>query len=154
MKILILSDTHGEISAAERIIRWEKPDQVIHLGDCIRDAEDLERPFPYLPICKVPGNNDWFTDCPKEKTVRFGDTNVFLCHGHTTGVKGGTHLQITRALQTGATVSLFGHTHTPYLEEESGVLLINPGSITYKGTYALLWILPGEKPKAEIKYDR
>lgn len=154
MKILILSDTHGETSAAERIIRAEKPDQVIHLGDCFRDAEDLDRSFPYLPICKVPGNNDWFTDSPKEKTVRFGDTNVFLCHGHTTGVKGSLHLQITRALQTDAKISLFGHTHSPYLEEESGVLLINPGSITYSDTYAVLTLVPGKPPEAEIKYDR
>ena len=154
MKILILSDTHGEITAAERIIRAEKPDQVIHLGDCMRDAEDLDRIFPYLPICKVPGNNDWFSDTPKEKTVSFGDTHVFLCHGHTTGVKSGLHLQISRTLQTGAAVSLFGHTHRPLLEEDGGILILNPGSLTYSHTYAILTLSPGSKPLGEIKEDR
>lgn len=154
MNILIVSDTHGEISATEQIIRREKPDHVIHLGDCIRDAENLDRSFPYLPICKVPGNNDWFTDSPKEKTVTLGGTAVFLCHGHTTGVKYGLQAQITRTLQYGAAVSLFGHTHSPYLGEENGILLINPGSVTYTGTYAILTLTPGEKPRAEIRYDR
>ena len=76
MKILILSDTHGETSAAEALIRREHPDHVIHLGDCLRDAEDLTRRFPILPICAVPGNNDWFTDEPKEKAIRLGGTGI------------------------------------------------------------------------------
>lgn len=153
MKILILSDTHGETSAAVELIRSEKPDHVIHLGDCLRDAEDLARRFPILPICKVPGNNDWFTDEEKEKTIRLADTGIFLCHGHTTGVKGGISLQLGRALQKGCTVSLFGHTHTPYLEERDGVLLLNPGSLTYGKTYAVLTLKHGEPPKAELKED-
>jgi len=154
LKILILSDTHGETSAAQRIIRSEAPDHVIHLGDCCRDAEELDRDFPYLPICRVAGNNDWFSDEAKEKNVRLGDVNIFLCHGHTTGVKSGLDLQTVRALQTGATVSLFGHTHSPYLREDGGILLLNPGSITYSDTYAILTLLPGQRPRAEIKYDR
>lgn len=153
MKILVLSDTHGEISAAARLIKTEAPDQVIHLGDCLRDAEDLSNHFPSLPICKVPGNNDWFTDEAKEKAVPMGGARIFLCHGHTTGVKGGLHLQAARALQHNCTVSLFGHTHRPYLEENNGVLLLNPGSLTYSGTYAILTLHPGQMPSAELKND-
>lgn len=153
MKILVISDTHGEISAATRLIKNEAPDQVIHLGDCIRDAEELADLFPVLPICRVPGNNDWFTDEAKEKVLRLGGTGIFLCHGHTTGVKGGLYLQIAKALKSCCTVSLFGHTHSPYLEEQDGILLLNPGSVTYSDTYAILTVRPGEKPTAEIKYD-
>lgn len=153
MKVLVISDTHGDISAAERIIRREKANYVIHLGDCLRDAEDLERIFPYLPICKVPGNNDWFTDCPKEKAIFLEGTSLFLCHGHTTGVKGSLHLQTTKALQSGCTVSLFGHTHSPYLREDGGILLMNPGSLTYGGSYGILTLSAGDQPKAELKRD-
>lgn len=153
MKILILSDTHGEISAAQQIIAKERPHHVIHLGDCLRDAEDLERAFPMLPICKVPGNNDWFTEEPKEKVITLCGTNIFLCHGHTTGVKGGYSLQAARALRQQCTVSLFGHTHREVLEEADGFILLNPGSITYGGTYGILTISPGEAPKAELKTD-
>lgn len=154
MKILVLSDTHGETSAAVRIIRNEKPQHVIHLGDCVRDAEDLARSFPYLPICSVAGNNDFFCDVPKEKIIFLEGHSLFLCHGHTTGVKGGNlHLQITRALQGGCRVSLFGHTHSPYLKEENGVLLLNPGSLTFGDHYAVLTLNPNEFPSAELKQD-
>ncbi|MBO5214109.1 MAG: metallophosphoesterase [Clostridia bacterium] len=153
MKILILSDTHGEISAAERIIRRENPNHVIHLGDCLRDAEELSHLFPVLPICKIPGNNDWFSDEAKEKVIFLGETKIFLCHGHTTGVKSGLDVQWAKAKKADCNVSLFGHTHRPFLEERDGVLLLNPGSVTYGGTYALLTLSPKEPPKAEIKYD-
>lgn len=153
MKILILSDTHGELSEAELVIRTEKPNHVIHLGDCLRDAEDLSRIFPILPICKVPGNNDWHTDEVKEKIIVLGGTKIFLCHGHTTGVKNGLDVQWFKAHQSDCTVSLFGHTHRPFCEERDGILLLNPGSVTYGGTYALLTLSPGERPKAEIKYN-
>lgn len=123
------------------------------MGDCIRDAEDLSREFPTLPICTVPGNNDWFSDVAKEKTIRLGDTNIFLCHGHTTGVKSGTDVQLAKALRQNCTVSLFGHTHSPYLHRQEGVLLINPGSLTYGGTYAILTLRTGEEPQGEMKSD-
>ncbi len=153
MKILVLSDTHGEISGAVRVIRKEKPDHVIHLGDCVRDAEDLAREFPILPICKVPGNNDWFTEEPKEKVLRLADTSIFLCHGHTTGVKSGTDVQLAKTLQKGCAVSLYGHTHSPQLRERDGVLFLNPGSLTFGDTYAILTLTPGRPPAGEIKTD-
>ncbi len=153
MKILVLSDTHGETAAAQRILSEQSPDQVIHLGDCLRDAEHLAQNFPFLPICTVPGNNDWFTDVAKEKILHLNGTNLFLCHGHTTGVKGSLQLQITRTLQAGCTVSLFGHTHSPYLAEQNGILLLNPGSLTFGGSYGILTLTPGEPPKAYLKND-
>lgn len=153
MKILIISDTHGETSGAERLIMKERPDHVIHLGDCIRDAEELSNRFPTLPICKVPGNNDWFTDEMKEKVIFLGSVKIFLCHGHTTGVKGGLDVQTAKAIRQNCAVSLFGHTHSPYLEERDGILLLNPGSVTYGGSYALLTLKPGEHPEGELKYD-
>lgn len=153
MKILIISDTHGETSGAERLIIKERPDHVIHLGDLFRDAEEIANRFPTLPICKVPGNNDWFTEEPKEKVIGLGGVKIFLCHGHTTGVKNGLDIQTAKAMRQNCTVSLFGHTHSPFLEEREGVLLLNPGSVTYGGTYALLTLLPGQDPEGELKYD-
>lgn len=151
MKIFILSDTHGETERAVEAIRREKPDQIIHLGDCLRDAEELERSIPYTPLCSVPGNNDWFFDAPKEKVISLGGIKIFLCHGHTTRVKYGLDLQVYRALQAGCAVSLFGHTHRPLLEEQREILLLNPGSAADTKTYAILTLTPGQKPFGEIK---
>ena len=41
MNILVLSDSHGNISNMEEAVEREKPDMILHLGDCWRDAERL-----------------------------------------------------------------------------------------------------------------
>ena len=41
MKILVLSDSHGNISNMEAAVEREQPRMILHLGDCWRDAERL-----------------------------------------------------------------------------------------------------------------
>ena len=60
----------------------------------------------------------------------------------------GTLLLLPLLLQRAA--ALFGHTHVPVNRTEEGVLLLNPGSIGYGGTYALLTEKDG-KLSAELK---
>ena len=54
MKILVFSDSHRFLSGMVQAIEEEKPDQVIHLGDLMGDAEELSWRFQTLPICMVP----------------------------------------------------------------------------------------------------
>lgn len=35
MNILVLSDSHGNISNMEEAVEREKPDMILHLGDCL-----------------------------------------------------------------------------------------------------------------------
>ena len=56
MKYLVLSDSHGNVDNMARAVECEKPDGIIHLGDCWRDAEELHELFPRLPLEQVPGN--------------------------------------------------------------------------------------------------
>ena len=58
MKYLVLSDSHGNVDNMARAVEREKPDGIIHLGDCWRDAEELHELFPRLPLEQVPGNCD------------------------------------------------------------------------------------------------
>ena len=39
MKVLILSDSHGNIEHMERAVELVNPRLIVHLGDCWRDAE-------------------------------------------------------------------------------------------------------------------
>ena len=50
MKYLVLSDSHGNVDNMVRAVEREKPDGIIHLGDCWRDAEELHELFPRLPL--------------------------------------------------------------------------------------------------------
>ena len=87
MNILVLSDSHGNISNMEEAVEREKPDMILHLGDCWRDAERLAERYPDIPMEHVPGNCDCHPEEPAEKLLFLGDCCVLICHGHTCGVK-------------------------------------------------------------------
>ena len=59
MKLLILSDSHGDSTGMCRAVERERPDYVIHLGDHSSDARDLSRMFPMVPVAYVRGNCDF-----------------------------------------------------------------------------------------------
>jgi len=54
MEILVLSDSHGKVDHMVRAVEQFHPRQVLHLGDCVRDAQALERQFPQLPLAHQP----------------------------------------------------------------------------------------------------
>ena len=87
MKILVLSDSHGNISNMEAAVEREQPRMILHLGDCWRDAERLAERYPEIPMEHVPGNCDCRPEEPAEKLLFLGDCRVLICHGHTYGVK-------------------------------------------------------------------
>jgi putative phosphoesterase len=92
----------------------------------------------------VRGNCDWSSSDYADKTERLlyleGHT-ILMTHGHEWGVKGGLGGLIAHAVDVGADIVLFGHTHTPTLQTiaagetvnrtvlERPMYLFNPGSI-------------------------
>ena len=56
---------------------------------------------------------------------------VLLTHGHSYGVSMGREGLAEEAKSRGCDVAMFGHTHRPFLETVKGVLLVNPGSLSY-----------------------
>ena len=89
MKILVFSDSHHFLSGMAQAIQEEVPDQIIHLGDLMSDAEELSRRFPTLPICMVPGNCDGWTTAPAIKRITLQGKNILLSHGHLWRIKAG-----------------------------------------------------------------
>ena len=62
MKIAVFSDTHGFNRGMINAVEEYKPDQIIHLGDGMHDAEKVREMFPQIPVCCVPGNCDGYYD--------------------------------------------------------------------------------------------
>lgn len=46
MRILVLSDSHGNVDNMARAVELTVPDRVLHLGDCQRDLTALRARFP------------------------------------------------------------------------------------------------------------
>ena len=134
MKILVLSDSHGNISNMLQAVEREQPRAVFHLGDCWRDAERLHDRLPDLPLEQVPGNCDWLRSCREtEKLLELEGKRVLLCHGHTYGVKQSLLGAGLAAEEKNLDLFLFGHTHKPLVDMRGKTLFLNPGSI---GDYA------------------
>lgn len=67
MRILVVSDTHGDAYALEQAILAQPGARVIlHLGDGAREAEDMETRFPDRTFYCVRGNGDFSggSSCP------------------------------------------------------------------------------------------
>ena len=45
-KVLVLSDSHGDVEAMVRAAEREKPHLILHLGDLCRDFVELRRRLP------------------------------------------------------------------------------------------------------------
>ena len=138
MKILVCSDTHGHYAEISRILNREHFDLAVHLGDHADDALFLSKETD-TPLLWVSGNCDPFSGAPKTLTTVWEGHTVYLCHGHTHSVKASLLQLYYAALEQGATLSLFGHTHMPCDEVCDTVRLINPGAVKSR-SYAVLTV--------------
>lgn len=132
MKILVISDTHGDINKAEEIIKKSNGiDLIIHLGDYFRDAQKLSSMFPYIPIEYIYGNSDFMIeDVPAEKLLEYEGKKIFITHGHRYSVKWDYDKLYKKAEEMGVDILLFGHTHVAYMAEKGNYIIMNPGSIS------------------------
>lgn len=140
MKILVLSDSHGDLTNMETAVQREQPDMILHLGDCWQDAERLAARFPRIPMEHVPGNCDVRPEEPAEKLLFIEECRVLICHGHTCGVKTSLLTAGYKAEQENLDAFLFGHTHKPLVDRRGKTLFLNPGTIGrgLRPTYAVL----------------
>lgn len=142
MRILVVSDTHGNYPAALVILEQSAAQLLVHLGDEVDDARTIE-PLLEIPLLKVAGNCDHGATEPREIVVVIAGKRVFITHGDRYRVKLGLESLKRKAAELQAEVVLFGHTHIPGVWNEDGVLLVNPGTLMAGSSlqsYALLTI--------------
>lgn len=129
MRIAVISDSHGHGSIVDRIIRRETEAQVIiFLGDVTSDIEDFTYEYTDKKFYIVSGNCDMFSSYPYSTVATVDGINIFITHGHTLGVKGGTGALANAARQSECQIALYGHTHIPNIKYEDGLYIVNPGS--------------------------
>ena len=126
-----------------------RADLVLHAGD-LMDPSLLEELAAYAPVWAVRGNLDP-PDLPEGLEFELGGVRVAMIHD--SGRKQGRRTRLRRRFPD-ARVVVFGHSHIPFLEDESGLMLLNPGSPTDRRrqphhTFALLRTEGGEV-RAEI----
>jgi len=131
MKVLVISDSHGNWHNVEGVIEQVgEIDMLIHCGD-VENDEDYIRALVDCPVHIVSGNCDYGYDLPATDTFMVGNYTVMACHGHSFYVHGSTKYLKEYARENGIDVVMFGHTHRPYIEIDEDVTVLNPGSISY-----------------------
>ncbi len=146
MKILVFSDSHGNVTNMMGAVAAEKPDRLFHLGDVVRDARALAEAFPHIPLDYVSGNCDYAGEGPTQSIVEAQGVRILLTHGHVYHVKLGIGAAVEAARQAEVEVLAFGHTHQALCtHDESGLWVMNPGSIrgSWGATYGVIEVCKG-----------
>ena len=144
MRVLIVSDTHGRHGGLDRALQEAgNIDMLIHL----EDVEGGETYIDAVADCEkhiIRGNNDFFSELPREEEFYIGSHKVFITHGHAYYVSLDPEYIREEGKARGAEIVMFGHTHRPFFEDDNGIIVLNPGSLSFprqegrKGSYMIL----------------
>lgn len=129
-KVIVVSDTHRRNDNYFRVLEMHKPDMIIHCGD-VEGSEYALSEAANCPVHMVAGNNDFFTDLPKELELSIGGYQVLVTHGHHYYVSMSSEILAHEAAARGKQIAFYGHTHKPSVEYVNGVYVVNPGSLSY-----------------------
>lgn len=158
MRILIVSDTHRRNENFLQVIETENPfDLVIHCGD-VEGSEYVISQAAGCPVEFVQGNNDFFSDLPREKELTIGNYKVWVLHGHNYYVSMNYETIKNEALDRGVDIVMCGHTHRPVIETDGNLTIINPGSLSYprqenrRPSYVIMELDKDDKPHYTLRY--
>ena len=159
MKVLVMSDTHGNIENAKRVLNRVIPlgvKTVLHCGDYISDARLIEKFYPQVEVYGVYGNCDVGFGGAYSEVITLEGVSIYMSHGHRYGVKWGEYDELViDAVAHEATVAICGHSHEAHLEKKQGILVMNPGSLTLPRdsrypSYGILELKDGHVKEASV----
>jgi len=122
MKILIVSDTHGNINLFKKVLSKEKPDQLFHLGDNYEDSERASFSKYCKTLYRVPGIYN----------PRYIDNS--LSHIESLYLSG-FHINLIHNIdefdfsEVSDQIIFYGHTHVHKIQKYKSNILINPGHL-------------------------
>ncbi|MEM1559992.1 MAG: metallophosphoesterase [Ignisphaera sp.] len=133
---LIISDSHIPERAEEidkYIIDFVKSklyDIVVHAGDLVGvEVLDTIKSFGSIHYV-VQGNMDYL-DLPEKEIFEVYGIRIGVIHGDQVRPRGNINALSAIAKNMGVQILISGHTHSPFiLFDSSGILHVNPGSIT------------------------
>ena len=141
MKILLVSDSHGDYKSLERLYNiYPNMDLYLHAGDSEQDEWSLK------PFISVRGNCDHYYDFPNFLVIPTTQGNIYVQHT--------PYISKSVINEHKAKIVIHGHTHTRRLEKVNDILYVNPGAISYArdkydGSYTILNI---DEKQIEVKF--
>lgn len=141
MKALIVSDNHGDLEVLEELVNIYKDeiDLWLHCGD----SEFMSTNSIWENFKTVRGNMDRGYALPLEQLEDFDGEKILVVHGHNHRVRFTMDLLNELAIEQGADIVFYGHTHIAKVDQIDNLYFINPGSIVQprgslsEGSYAI-----------------
>ncbi len=126
-KIVVVSDTHGNISCLEKILDiMKESDYVFHLGDFQRDILQYSKELADK-IVSVKGNCDGGGDY---QIFQVEKLKSLLVHGDRYCVKDSLDKLYYLANELSVDVVFYGHTHIASIKKIDNIWFINPGCMS------------------------
>jgi uncharacterized protein len=139
-KILVVSDSHGNLRKLDAIVRHEEPfDVLVHCGDGVDDISKITIPGD-TRVLKVTGNVDISRGYIFERTIveeLFG-RRIMVTHGDLFRVERDLTMLLEEGRQHGADLICFGHTHMKFYHD-GPIVLFSPGPAN-DGFYGVITI--------------
>lgn len=162
MRVLIVSDTHRQGRNFYRALAEAgNVSLIIHCGDVEGQEHEFEAAVQEAvgcPLVMAAGNNDFFSTLKDDVEVQIGPYKALVTHGHNYYISMNNEFLKREAKARGFDMVFYGHTHRPLVDEKSGILAVNPGSLSYprqegrKPSYAVMDIDETGKVEVEIRY--
>ncbi|WP_071131719.1 metallophosphoesterase [Enterococcus timonensis] len=154
MKILVVSDNHGNKEILEQISERfaGKVDGMFHCGDS--ELVSIDAVWNHF-TAKVSGNCDFDPGYPISSVTKIGDETIYMTHGHRYDVRFGLKKIGEAAQEAGATICLYGHTHIIDAQRHGNILFVNPGSISQprgKLPYRSFAIIEADSTQYKVTY--
>lgn len=151
MKVAIISDLHDNESYLDSFLNSQQADVLLICGD-IGHEETLSKIAESFsgPIYFVFGNADLFgaddvpgnvTNLDESGIIELDNKKIGLCH---------EPYKIKELLKEKPYIIFYGHTHTPWIKEEDGVWIVNPGTLGGVRTPSTYAVWDTDKPVPEL----
>ena len=140
MRILVVSDTHGDLRTLMKAVNAQPSAEIIvHCGDGDEQVQYLKDTIKDKMIVGVRGNCDWCSSLPSKEILSVCGKRIFITHGHLYNAKVGMYNIMCSAREEKADILLFGHTHNAMTYYEDGLYVMNPGSCSgYMASYGYI----------------
>lgn len=167
MRVLVVSDIHGRLTAArklEALFDTYRPERIILLGDYLYNGPRNGVPGDYDPmgvaeilnkyagkIIGVRGNCDSRIDQTLLKFSMSEDSRVVYLNGFRCDLIHGDLVSSELLEVQRGDILFYGHTHVPTLKKTEGVVYFNPGTPSFpkNGNPATYGVMEG--PRLEIR---
>jgi putative phosphoesterase len=134
VRLGVVADTHSRPHPATvDLLRALSPDAILHAGD-IGDLDVLETLAAVAPVHAVRGNIDVRApNLPDELTIDLVHDGaqvlrILLVHIAVNGPR--LRADVARSARAaGARLVVCGHSHVPFIGEDRGLIVFNPGSV-------------------------